>query len=238
MSRFLERVWDYSAIPNPRDPDPSPRPEILTRHKTPTPFRSSRHPPGGQLKESSNMHGDEMLESLREALRHSPENYPCGPIWRKPWLAWEGSRRPSRSFARHFPIARRHRHQIGTGGMLLPAGQDEPGDGDRRVPGRRPRHARPKPHVLYARLLLDEGDVAGAVAQYKLALEPDPDADDPELGQRLGILPEDEAGDVFEGRVRESWQSRGRSRFDTEVERPQISFRMSAGWKSVKEEIR
>lgn len=59
-------------------------------------------------------------------------------------------------------------------------------------------------YVLYAKLLLAEGDMPGAVAQYKLGLEKDPDAADEEFGQQLGIGPEYEDGDVFEGRVRES----------------------------------
>lgn len=40
-------------------------------------------------------------------------------------------------------------------------------------------------HVLYAYLLLRTGDVPGAVAQYKLGIETDPDAGDAELAERL-----------------------------------------------------
>jgi len=91
-------------------------------------------------------------------------------------------------------------------------------------------------HVLYARLLLGAGDVAGAVAQYKLGIEIDPDAGDSDLAERLGMVPEEEAGDVFEGRVRDSWQA-GPDEWDAEIERPEITFRDVGGMEDLKEEI-
>lgn len=91
-------------------------------------------------------------------------------------------------------------------------------------------------HVLYARLLLQEGKVPDAVAHYKLGLEIDPDAEDDDLTAQLGIVPEDEAGDVFEGRMRAS-QGEGSSTFETEIERPKIKFEDVGGMDELKEEI-
>lgn len=91
-------------------------------------------------------------------------------------------------------------------------------------------------YVLNARLLLDEGDVRGAVAQYKLALETDPDVADEQLGSELGIGDGFDEGEVVEGRVRGSWQVGG-EQFDTEIERPQITFQDVGGMESIKEEI-
>ena len=73
-------------------------------------------------------------------------------------------------------------------------------------------------HVLYAQLLYRRGEVANAVAQYKLGVEKDADAADGEFAQRLGIGPSYEESEVSDGRVRTAWneggdpskQSRGR----------------------------
>jgi ATP-dependent 26S proteasome regulatory subunit len=91
-------------------------------------------------------------------------------------------------------------------------------------------------YVLYARLLLREGDVPAAVAQYKLALEIDEEAADEQLGQQLGVGSEHEDGEVFEGRVRTSSESEG-SEFDPEIERPTMTFADVGGMADVKEEI-
>jgi transitional endoplasmic reticulum ATPase len=93
-----------------------------------------------------------------------------------------------------------------------------------------------KAHVLHAHLLLRRGDVPNAVAQYKLGVEIDPSAADRELAERLGIMPADQAGEVFEGRVRESWQE-SPSLADAEIERPRLTFRDVGGMGELKDEI-
>ncbi|MCA9270356.1 MAG: AAA family ATPase [Planctomycetales bacterium] len=97
-------------------------------------------------------------------------------------------------------------------------------------------HAPGRAHVLYARLLLREGDVRGAVAQYKCGVDADPDAADPALADELGVLPPDAAGEVFEGRVRESTGGEP-SRYDADIERPKCSFADVGGMTDLKEEI-
>ena len=91
-------------------------------------------------------------------------------------------------------------------------------------------------HLLYARLLFESGEVSWAVAQYKLGLEADPKAADEDLAGRLGIVPEEEAEEVFEGRVRESWQAPPASS-EAEVERPKVTFADVGGMEALKEEI-
>jgi len=91
-------------------------------------------------------------------------------------------------------------------------------------------------HVLYARLLLRAGDVPNAVAQYKLALEIDPASADKQLGTQLGVGPEAEYSDVFEGRVRETTEA-GRAPRPAEIERPPIKFADVGGMDAIKEEI-
>jgi AAA+ superfamily predicted ATPase len=93
-----------------------------------------------------------------------------------------------------------------------------------------------KAHVLQSHLLLRRGDVPSAVAQYKLGVEIDPAAADKELAERLGIVPEDQAGAVFEGRVRECWEEQS-SAPPPDVERPKATFRDVGGMDALKEEI-
>ncbi len=101
------------------------------------------------------------------------------------------------------------------------------------VAGRQPPA---KAHVLYSRLLLAEGDVPRAVAQYKLGVELDPSAADLELAQRLGVGEPVPAGEVVAGRVRESWQEVGDG-VTAEVERPTVRFDDVGGMDALKEEI-
>jgi ATP-dependent 26S proteasome regulatory subunit len=91
-------------------------------------------------------------------------------------------------------------------------------------------------HVLYARLLLKEGDVPRAVAQYKLGIEKDPAVADEQLATTLGVTDEPESSPVVEGRVRSSWDGEGAGR-DPEIERPKLTFADIGGMGEVKEEI-
>jgi transitional endoplasmic reticulum ATPase len=90
--------------------------------------------------------------------------------------------------------------------------------------------------LLFARLLLREGDVPGAVAKYKQALDADLDSADEQLARELGVGPGFEESEVSEGRVRESWQGPG-GEFAAELERPQITFADVGGMENLKEEI-
>ena len=99
--------------------------------------------------------------------------------------------------------------------------------------------------VLLARIKLREGDVAGAVAHYQLALEEDPGVEDAALSEHLGVFPESrepedsDGSEVEEGRLRAG----GTDDHDDEsyagsrVERPAINFDDVGGMESVKEEI-
>lgn len=90
-------------------------------------------------------------------------------------------------------------------------------------------------YVLYARLLFQEGRTADAVAQYRLGVEEDEGARDPNLESQLGI--DAVAGnDVVDGRLRESWDIGGEAG-GAEVERPKLKFSDVGGMSHVKEEI-
>eukprot|EP00913_Durusdinium_trenchii_P028484 g26712.t1 len=95
--------------------------------------------------------------------------------------------------------------------------------------------------LLHARLLVRTGDVPFAVSQYKLAIETDPDAEDPYLSEQLGITsfedPPDPDAEIVDGRMRAPWEEAGESAVP-DLERPKIRFSDVGGMESLKEEIR
>jgi AAA+ superfamily predicted ATPase len=92
-------------------------------------------------------------------------------------------------------------------------------------------------HLLYARLLVGIGEVERAVAQYRIAVERDPAAVDPEFAARLGIDAPSDDGEVVDGKVRAAWGDESGPPA-TDVERPEITFADVGGMETVKEEIR
>jgi transitional endoplasmic reticulum ATPase len=92
-------------------------------------------------------------------------------------------------------------------------------------------------YVLHARLLLRAGEVERAVRQYKEALEHDPTATDAELAAQLGVRPAADDSEVFEGKVRASWEGPADDS-RVEVERPALRFDDVGGMDGVKDEIR
>ncbi len=96
--------------------------------------------------------------------------------------------------------------------------------------------APPAAHVLYAKLLFRDGDVPGAVAQYKLGLERDPSVADEELGRTLGVTDDPDSSPVVDGRMRAGWEAED-APVTPEVERPKLTFADIGGMESVKEEI-
>lgn len=99
--------------------------------------------------------------------------------------------------------------------------------------------------MLHARLLVRAGDIQRAVAQYKHAVENDPDLADMELANRLGIRaggdPDDTAehfdDEVIDGRMRQGWEEAPAGR-EQEMERPVVNFKDVGGMDALKEEIR
>ena len=182
-------------------------------------------------------YGDEAIEALRKALEISPENVPLRIHYAQS-LAGRGrfddAEREYRQALSHAP--NNDDVKLGLAELYLQCEKTSQAmviveDIARRL------DAPARASVLYARLLLREGDVPGAVAQYKLALEKDPGAADEALGRELGVGAEHEAGPVWEGRARERWDEAGGSGFEGEFERPKITFKDVGGMETVKEEI-
>jgi SpoVK/Ycf46/Vps4 family AAA+-type ATPase len=98
----------------------------------------------------------------------------------------------------------------------------------------------PAARVLLARLLFKTGDVPSAVAQYKAAVEDDPDEGDREFAERLGIRtgdePDEDTEELVDGRLRAAREPG--SAVTPEIERPKLRFDEVGGMDALKEEIR
>ncbi|MBW3599057.1 MAG: AAA family ATPase [Planctomycetes bacterium] len=179
---------------------------------------------------------EEHIQALREALRVSPDNVPLRVHLAKTFAGLgrleeaEQEYRETLSLAPHddgvkLELARIYFQQDKTSQAMVIV-EDLC----------RQSIAPAEAFVLHARLLLREGDVRGAVSQYKQALEADPDAANEQLARELGVGEGFDQGEVHEGRVRQSWQAPG-GEVPGEVERPQIKFDDVGGMQSLKEEI-
>jgi SpoVK/Ycf46/Vps4 family AAA+-type ATPase len=188
--------------------------------------------------------GDRAIESLREAVRLSPENIPLRRHLAETLL---GSGRPDLAeveFKAALAMAADDPElKVGLANAFLQQGKNTHAlvileDVTKR------KDAPARAFVGYARLLFHAGDVAEAVKQYHRAIEADPSAADSELAERLGIRDPDDTSElesvddeVVEGRVRESWEGSA-SDPEIEVERPTLRFADVGGMDPVKEEIR
>jgi len=180
---------------------------------------------------------DDSIRGLRDALAVSPDNVPLRIRLAKT-LAGFGrfqeaeteyrtalSREPANADVK-LGLATVYQQQGKTSQAMVVV---EDACAQRDAPGRA--------FVLYARLLLAEGNVSDAVAQYKLGLETDPECADEQLSEQLGVGDAYQDSDVFEGRVRESSQGDG-GEVEAEIDRPDIRFDDVGGMESIKEEVR
>ncbi len=185
---------------------------------------------------------NETIRQLREAVKVSPENVPLR-VHLAATLASAGfldeALAEYRAALEHQPknaailtgLARVY-FQLGKNSQALVILEDLT----------RRRDATAETHVLYARLLSLEGNVASAVAQYKLGIELDEDAGDESLAAQLGISGVDEdpfdQREVVDGRVRQGGFESGGIKWDKEIERPKIRFDDGGGMEALKDDIR
>ena len=192
----------------------------------------------------------EHIQSLREAVRLSPDNAPLRQALADALLASgltaesvaeyrAALARSPESAALKLGLARAF-HADGKSSQALVVLEDLV----------KSPEAPAKAFVLYARILAGIGEVEQAVEQYKRGVAKDRSAADLEFAHRLGIraLPEEEpsaptfssgGGDeeVSDGRVRQSWEGSDDAP-PAEIERPKITFADVGGMDALKEEIR
>ena len=102
----------------------------------------------------------------------------------------------------------------------------------------------PAAYLVYAQVLLNTNQPDRAAHAYRQAVADDPSLADADLARKLGIhpktgrSPESDEFDDDDRRVRLPADEGGEVDFDTELERPKISFADVGGMESLKEEIR
>src|SRR5688500_10634875 len=202
------------------------------------------------------MHADQMIKSLREALRVSPDNIPLRQTLAETLLGLGLGEEAEQEY-RAAMLTAPDDPALKTGLATAFFAQGKYSHAAVIVEDlvKSPK-APAKAFILHARLLLRDGDVERAVRQYKKALEADPASVDSELSDRLGVRPmaetpqgprpyhdrddeeeeededeswDDMAGDVVDGKVRQSEMSRGGGGSGIEPERPKISFKDVGG---------
>jgi SpoVK/Ycf46/Vps4 family AAA+-type ATPase len=91
-------------------------------------------------------------------------------------------------------------------------------------------------YLLFMRILMREGEMERAITAYREALRIDPDVADADLEMQLGLNPAEQGGEIAEGRVRVRGSDGGE--IDVSEDHPTIRFADVGGMEKVKEEIR
>lgn len=180
---------------------------------------------------------EESLRALEEALRFSPDNIPlrshlADTLYRlgKFASAIDHFKELSRLEPQNCDWPLRladsflQNQQIGEAAVVI----------ERVVQG---KDASGESHLLASRIAMAEGNTSSAVYHYKTAIDLDPELEDEELSERLGVGAQFEESEVVEGRIR---VGSGDSQADVNasVERPKIKFADVGGMEDLKEEIR
>jgi AAA+ superfamily predicted ATPase len=181
------------------------------------------------------------FENLREAVRQSPQNVPLRQHLADSLLERGRADEAETEFRRALTIEPANAAlKLGLARAFYRQGKDSEAFVvlEQLV---KPGNAAPAARVLFARLLFKTGDVASAVAQYKAAVEDDPDEADREFADRLGIrdvaAPADDEDELVDGRLRASREGAGGIALP-EIERPNVRFDDVGGMEALKEEIR
>ena len=182
--------------------------------------------------------GDDAIQSLREALRASPNNSALRLLLADALLNHgygeeaekefrEGLAQSPNSLPMKFGLARaffqqgKQNHALVILEDLVKAPE---------VPARA--------FLLHAKILAGIGEIQQAIAEYKRAVELDHSLADAEFAARLGIGATEKESEVVEGKVRAAWGEEQESAPKREIERPKINFDDVGGMEKVKEEIR
>ncbi len=192
------------------------------------------------------MTGDRALETLREAVRLSPDNVPLRKHLAESLLAQGRSEQAEAEFREALTLAPEDASlKVGLAHSFVQQGKNALAvvileDVVKRKDV--PAYAL----VLYARVLSHAGEIEEAVRQYRRGVEIDPSVADREFSERLGIRldveapedePQDDYGEVVEGRVRSTWEEPGYGG-GAEIERSALKFADVGGMEPLKDEIR
>lgn len=98
--------------------------------------------------------------------------------------------------------------------------------------------APPKAHLLYARILMKSGEKTEAIEQYRKALQLDPSLADPTLAEQLGYDDMLETENEFEDESIPLPSEFPDEEIELDMERPDIDFSHVGGMENLKDEIR
>jgi len=193
---------------------------------------------------------DRTIESLREALRVSPDNVPLRRHLAQTLAEARRFDEAIEEYKRALALAGEDAAlELGLADAYQRSGRSSEAMVIVEALERRPDAPAPA-YVLHARMLLRAGDVEEAVRKYKIALDLDPESGDPDLTERLGVVPGaaatesdavpdglDDDREVVDGRIRQA-EASGAADPEADVERPELTFDDVGGMDAVKEEIR
>lgn len=185
------------------------------------------------------MNPEDTIQSLRDALQHSPDNSPLRIHLAQTLLQAGRADEAEAEFREGLSRDRDNPGlKIGLAGAFFQQGKyshslviiEE-------LVSRRDTPA--AAYLLHAKLLFQKGDVDFAVTEYKAAINEDSSVRDDEFAGRLGIGA-DEHEEVVDGRVRSAWEGDDDSESPAieGFEKPKISFENVGGMEPLKEEIR
>ena len=185
------------------------------------------------------MNPEEMIESLREALRHSPDNAALRKHLAETLIQFGKADQAEAEYREALSRDRENADlKIGLANAFYQQGKYshalviiEDLVSRRNTPA--------GAYLLHSKLLIQKGDIDFAVTEYKAAVSEDPSLRDEDLAGRLGI-DADEQSEVIDGRVRASWEGDDDDEPDVidAYEKPKISFDDVGGMNSLKDEIR
>ena len=182
--------------------------------------------------------GDDAVQALREAVRHSPRNIPLRQHLADTLLAHNRGEEAEKEYRETLALApdnlllqlglARAFHQQGKQSHALALVESLV----------QKSGAPPRAFLLQARLLVGAGEIEQAIRQYRRGVEADSTLADPALAARLGIDAREQESEVVDGRARQAADEDAAASPLAEIERPRISFNDVGGMEELKEEIR
>ncbi|WP_422925554.1 AAA family ATPase [Singulisphaera sp. PoT] len=194
------------------------------------------------------MTGDRALETLREAIRLSPDNVPLRRHLAESLLAQGRPELAETEFREALTLAPDNALlKVGLANSFIQQGKKSLAVVILEDVAKRP-DAPAQAFILFAKVLSHAGEIEEAVRQYRKGVEANPEVADREFAERLGIRVEpemDEDSDsyeedfdeVVEGKLRASWGGPASDHVG-EIERSNLKFEDVGGMESVKDEIR
>jgi AAA+ superfamily predicted ATPase/thioredoxin-like negative regulator of GroEL len=185
------------------------------------------------------VNNEDTIQSLRDALQHSPDNLPLRKHLAETLLQ-AGRPEEAEQEYRDALTGKRDDHELKIGLSRAFYQQGKFSHAlviiEELV---KQRDTAADAYLLHAKLLFQKGDVDFAIGEYKAAIAEDSTLQDEEFSERLGIDADEEA-EVVDGRVRSSWGSEedADDGVKTEFELPKINFSDVGGMEELKEEIR